>query len=299
MVRLARIPLASDQRVKYRVPHQRRGTRVAKSLTPLGPDYGVRLGFVVDHLGDTIHIDYDDDPDSTYLLNAVDAKYLVDRGLLRFTPPPRERRLRLGPNDVPCKFPGCDAKGKGRKKCPPDHRGPGAAKPETWGSSTEEGSDRALTPSSSSDKMTMSNQRGGMPLTEEQYDMATAEKISAKAAAIEIGTDARTLRKFLRSDSSTFEPCGQGNRYEFTKSQMKKLAKEFAAWGGGKSTPKKGTKQPVAQEPDDDDADIVEEDDIEVEDEESDDIPDTGEDEDWEEPDNEDLVDLDDIEIED
>lgn len=58
--------------------------------------------------------------------------------------------------------------------------------------------------------------------------MATPEKISAKQAAIQLGTDARSLRKFLRS-SSDFDAVGQGNRYEFDKAEMKKLKKLFNA----------------------------------------------------------------------
>lgn len=286
MGRSTRTPLATDQRVKYRVPHQRRGTRVSHSKSRLGPDHlGVWLGVVVDHWGDTIQIVYDDLPDDVFILRADEARYMVDRGLMRFTPPPRERRMRLGPDDVPCKFPGCKATGKARKKCPPEHRGPGASKPEYWGNATEESQHIALTPPPSQDKMTLSNQRGEMPLTEEKSNMATAEKLSAKQAAIEIGTDARTLRKFLRSDSSTFEACGQGNRYEFAKGEIKKLKKEFAAWGGGKS-PAKSKKEPIAQEPDDDEI-TDDELDEEVDDEE---VADDDEDED---------IDLEDLEIED
>lgn len=70
--------------------------------------------------------------------------------------------------------------------------------------------------------------------------MATTEKFSAKEAAIQIGTDARTLRKFIRS-SNDFDAVGQGNRYEFTKSEIKALKKAFLAWSSG-SKPKKDKK---------------------------------------------------------
>lgn len=62
--------------------------------------------------------------------------------------------------------------------------------------------------------------------------MSTAEKFSAKEAAIQLGTDARTLRKFIRS-SDQFDSVGQGNRYEFTKSEIKALKKAFSAWANG------------------------------------------------------------------
>ena len=59
------------------------------------------------------------------------------------------------------------------------------------------------------------------------------QKLSAKEAAAELGTDARTLRKFLRSKSSPIEPVGQGNRYEFTSKEVKTLKKAFLSWGAG------------------------------------------------------------------
>lgn len=64
--------------------------------------------------------------------------------------------------------------------------------------------------------------------------MATAEKFSAKEAAIQLGTDARTLRKFIRS-SDDFDAVGQGNRYEFTSKEIKAMKKKFDAWSGKKS----------------------------------------------------------------
>lgn len=65
--------------------------------------------------------------------------------------------------------------------------------------------------------------------------MATAVKLSAKEAAAQIGTDARTLRKFIRSEKANLpiDPCGQGNRYEFTSAEVKALKKQFIAWSGG------------------------------------------------------------------
>lgn len=56
-----------------------------------------------------------------------------------------------------------------------------------------------------------------------------AQKLSAKEAAKELGTDARSLRKFLRSDASPIDPVGQGKRYEFSKGDVAKLKKVFLA----------------------------------------------------------------------
>jgi hypothetical protein len=41
------------------------------------------------------------------------------------------------------------------------------------------------------------------------------DTFSAKQVANRIGTDPKTLRKFLRSPSSPYEAVGQGKRYEF------------------------------------------------------------------------------------
>lgn len=60
--------------------------------------------------------------------------------------------------------------------------------------------------------------------------MTTEEPLSAKGAARELGTDARTLRKFLRSDHSPFQAVGQGRRYEFDTDQFKKLKMKFEKW---------------------------------------------------------------------
>lgn len=59
----------------------------------------------------------------------------------------------------------------------------------------------------------------------------TKGKLSAKEAATELGTDARTLRKFLRKKSGL---VGQGQRWEIDRKDLKALRKEFEDWAGGK-----------------------------------------------------------------
>jgi predicted site-specific integrase-resolvase len=53
---------------------------------------------------------------------------------------------------------------------------------------------------------------------------------SAKQVATRIGTDAKTLRKFLRSPSSPYQAVGQGKRYEFPTADLKAIKKAFVAW---------------------------------------------------------------------
>lgn len=53
---------------------------------------------------------------------------------------------------------------------------------------------------------------------------------TAKQVATRIGTDAKVLRKFLRSPESTIEAVGQGGRYEFAKADLPLLKEEFDKW---------------------------------------------------------------------
>lgn len=252
-----RMPKATDARtIRYQLPAQQEGTRVSLAKSRLGADHrGTYMGTVVQCTGSRLFIVWDDDAEFYEEWDRGDCRYWVDRGLMRFTAPPKKRRLRLPPDELVCRT--CGAKGKARKKCPVEHKGPGALKPEEW--ATEEGGDSALTPSPRSDKMTQSTDHGGEPPAEEGNTTMTTEMISAKAAAIELGTDARTLRKFLRSDHCSFEAAGQGARYEFTSKQLKKLKKEFEGWrdksSGKSNTDKKKTTDKLA--------DVLAEEDIE------------------------------------
>jgi hypothetical protein len=80
-----------------------------------------------------------------------------------------------------------------------------------------------------------------------------AEPLSAKEAAQKVGTDARTLRKFLRA---TREGVGQGNRWsvEGSVKQLEKLQKEFDAWekNKGKSSRQTEPKLKVIEADDED-----------------------------------------------
>ena len=62
---------------------------------------------------------------------------------------------------------------------------------------------------------------------------------SAKQVASRIGTDAKTLRKFFRAKSSSYEAVGQGARYEFPQSQLDVIRADFIAWQRGKRYPAK------------------------------------------------------------
>lgn len=80
--------------------------------------------------------------------------------------------------------------------------------------------------------------------------MATeTEPLSAKEAALELKTDARTLRKFLRKRNGL---VGQGQRWEIDRSELKALRKEFDAWAKGTASKDKDKVKPQAEPPADD-----------------------------------------------
>lgn len=56
-----------------------------------------------------------------------------------------------------------------------------------------------------------------------------AAKLSARQAAEQIGTDAKTLRRFLRENDS-YTNVGSGGRYSFTQREVTSMAKAFASW---------------------------------------------------------------------
>lgn len=270
-----------SQGAGYRLPKQRPDTRVSLALNPLGPDYGpVILGYVVDHIGDRVEILWDE-ADESEVWRSEDCKYKVDRGLMIFTPPPKQRRIRIPRDKLVCKQ--C---GDLRKDC--DCPRISALKPEEWGRDRNHpdrpvGShDPALTGEDLEDSIAPSS-KGAALRTEERKPMPkTEDTVSAKELARQLGTDARTLRKFLRSDASPVEPPGQGGRYEFTAKQVKKVTKAFEAWGTRKST---RTRKPPMK-----DVTEIEEvtDNEEIEDLEDSDLGDL------DGPSDEDLIDLDD-----
>lgn len=56
-----------------------------------------------------------------------------------------------------------------------------------------------------------------------------SEPYDTAAAAQALGTDSRTLRRFLRRDK-TYRNAGPGGRYSFTQSELLTLRKRYQAW---------------------------------------------------------------------
>lgn len=57
-----------------------------------------------------------------------------------------------------------------------------------------------------------------------------AQQFTTKEIAEQLGTDPKTLRKFLRSQDSPVAPVGQGNRYTIDGRTARTLRKAFATW---------------------------------------------------------------------
>lgn len=224
-------------------------------------------GTVIEHFGDELEIVWDFDDATSDVWSSKEARYRVDRGQMRFIPPPKERRIRLPDDQIFCKI--CGKPRQLKCGCPR----PGALKPEEWGQKVDRS---LLTPSTSDDMMVISNEgnalnerKGAMmakkaaaPVVEDEIDdlvelddVAVAEDteevtdggdmLTAKAAATKLGTDARTLRKFLRKKQGT---VGQGQRWAISADDIPALKAEFDTWAkGARSTEPKADKAPKAK----------------------------------------------------
>jgi hypothetical protein len=121
---------------------------------------------------------------------------------------------------------------------------------------------------------------GRPPPTEERIMMA----LSAKEAAAELGTDARTFRKFMRDTLPKDSQPGQGNRYSIEEKEVRKLKKKFDAWSKGKKKPTKKDKvkkdKIIDHTPEEDDVEEVDDEEFFIADDEID--ADTISDEDFE-----------------
>lgn len=76
--------------------------------------------------------------------------------------------------------------------------------------------------------------------------------LTTKQVAQVLGTDPRTLRKFLRSSMSGIEAVGQGKRYALRKQSLPSLAKKFDRWAG-----KAEETEEVSEAPEVDEVEII------------------------------------------
>jgi hypothetical protein len=67
-------------------------------------------------------------------------------------------------------------------------------------------------------------------------------KLSANEVAEQVGTDPKTLRRFLRENDSYSNP-GSGGRYEFVQKDVAPMKRAFVAWQKSKPAPKSTSKK--------------------------------------------------------
>lgn len=239
----------------YKVPKQPEGTRVSWWANPRGPGHGEHSwGTIIQHIGDAILVVWDDDDEFYEEWSAAEVRYRIDRGQMRLKQPRKERRVRLPKDELMCKT--CGKPRQLKCGCPRL----GAVKPEEWGKQSKNLLPKLLTSSPQSDTMHSSikgargnpisrNERGNEPMARakttkksdeveelEELDEAVETPteaagndnvLSAKEAATLIGTDGRTLRKFLRKKNGL---VGQGNRWGIDPDDIEALKAEFLAW---------------------------------------------------------------------
>lgn len=82
-----------------------------------------------------------------------------------------------------------------------------------------------------------------------------ATTLTPKELALAWETDARTVRKFLRSDGGTGK-VGQGNRHAIPAGSVKKLAKAFADWDAARRA-KAATEQVPSEIAEDETLDLI------------------------------------------
>jgi hypothetical protein len=97
---------------------------------------------------------------------------------------------------------------------------------------------------------------------EETEDAESVEVFSAKAVATMLGTDGRSLRKFLRKE---YGRVGQGNRWEIEADKIDDIRKGFEAFNKPKPSEAKVLLAPADVELDDFD-DLVDDEALEIED---------------------------------
>lgn len=61
------------------------------------------------------------------------------------------------------------------------------------------------------------------------------QPLTSREVATLIGTDPKTLRRFLRDPKSTYAAAGQGGRYAFVKKDIAGLKKRFTAWSNAEA----------------------------------------------------------------
>lgn len=167
-------------------------------------ELGVRLGTLMRQTRDSVWILWDHQQDYE-VWSQGDARYELDRGRWRITGPSK-----LNPLEAIA----------GVSKSSPGIGAPALTSPNGHG------------------KIDLSPRTGRGDDRGEQEMAEQSATLSAKQVATKLGTDAKTFRRFLRSNACTVEPVGQGGRYEFHTKDVGSLKEQFSSWRNGKAPAK-------------------------------------------------------------
>jgi len=80
--------------------------------------------------------------------------------------------------------------------------------------------------------------RGTGPLPKSPKGTIIMATLNTTEVATEFGTDARTLRKFLRSPQGTDSTVGKGARWSIEKRDLRSLRKRFENWSAAQEARK-------------------------------------------------------------
>lgn len=214
-------------RPTYRLNGVQRGATIAECFDRYGRwEGGYRLGVLVRKTAHYVYVKWDNE-DEIQHYDQGDARYKVDRGFWRITNPrigdPLQGRQGIALQVL------ADTK-QSQQKMSPEQLTKGNEECENEASAnadtppTEENEDMAREQSRAAQERAMAQAAAKTGQLQER------ETYTAKQVATRCGTDAKTMRKFFRSNASTVEAVGQGGRYEFAAADLPQIKREFDSW---------------------------------------------------------------------
>lgn len=199
-------------RNSYRLNGVPSGSAVARCNDRFGRwEYGYVLGVIVRKTASVVQIRWADEPDYIKQYSQGDARYEVDRNRWRIL-----GRIQGNPLDPdnPLAVALTGLMGSGIM----GHR-------QNADDSTDRGDEEDMTKQSKAAQERQMAQAAAKTGQLQERDTYTAKQVATRC-----GTDAKTMRKFFRSNHSTVEPVGQGGRYEFDAKDFPKIKREFDTW---------------------------------------------------------------------
>lgn len=182
---------------KYNLSGVQKMSRVSAlvDMKYMREEFGSRVGVMISRVAGRVHVVWDDEPGIIDTYSEKDCRYWVDTGRWRIRPPQKGSIFST------------------------NMRTPVSGGPLTGelAPCNDEASAKGDSP----------------PITKGDTTMA-ASTITTAEFAEQLGTDTKTLRKFLRKQMSKENQPGQGGRYTFDPAEVKRLTKAWDKWSEGK-----------------------------------------------------------------